>query len=86
MGVYATASAKISADNQTGAKLMIKVVGIDNSRKYNFAITDPGTKIFNVVPGKYKITISTTGCPGTMVKIKTLNARSSTPLGAFGCG
>ena len=72
---------KISVTNKTGGTIFISLSGAHN---YSFAATQPGKNTFEIQPGKYTYTLSTSACRGSITK--TGNFKSgNVSLGQWQC-
>jgi len=72
---------KLTLNNKTGGTLYLSLVG--EKMSYSFATAKQGKTIYQILPGKYTFTITTSRCSGSIVKTK--NFKGSAALGPYIC-
>jgi hypothetical protein len=72
---------KLTLINQTGGILYVSLVS--EKMSYSFATGKQGKSIYQILPGKYTFTASTSKCPGSIVKTRSF--KGSSTLGPYIC-
>jgi YHS domain-containing protein len=75
--------ARLTITNKTGGTMYISVSGA--GRSYYFAASNAGKNTFELLPGKYTYTITTSACRGQVTKTKNFKAGSATSVGSYVC-
>ena len=73
---------KLSVTNKTGGTIFIQLVG--EGRSYSFSATAAGKNTFEILPGRYTYTLSTSACRGSVTKTRNFKG-SSASLGSWVC-
>ncbi len=76
----ASETIKLVVQNKTGGTVYVRLVG---AQSYSFAATNQGKNTFQIKPGKYTYTITSSACGGSITKTK--NLKGATTLGPFFC-
>jgi len=72
---------KISVTNKTGGVIYIQLTGAHN---YYFVASNAGKNSFEILPGKYTYTLSTSACSGSVTRTKNFKGGSAS-LGQWYC-
>jgi|WetSurMetagenome_2_1015567.scaffolds.fasta_scaffold1660963_1 hypothetical protein len=68
-------TATLTVDNSTGGTLYVSLQG---PKSYWFSTSKSGKTTFkNIAPGKYTITVRTSGCRGTLTYNKSIKGKAS---------
>jgi len=73
---------KLSLTNKTGGTIYLSLSG--EGRAYSFASSTQGKVSFEIQPGKYTYTLSTSACRGSVTKTRSFKAGSAS-LGSWIC-
>jgi len=72
---------KLTLYNKTGGTMFVSIVG--DSRSYSFAATAQGKTKYEIEPGHYTYTITSSNCGGSLTKSR--NFKGSVTIGPIIC-